>query len=131
MAEISLKRPFILSIVLIGWDASLPSVQTQIHIESKGFDSTLELNFNSIWFVSSSFDQFTSSLLNDQTALLMDMDRMLTIQVASPSEGLELTINHKKYYSDDRWVNTELAAKLDQDSLANLKEQFKNLPKWW
>lgn len=131
MAEISLERPFILSIALIGWDASLQSVQTQIRIESKGFDSTLELNFNSIWFFSSSFDQFTSSLLNDQTSLLMDMDRMLTIQVASPSEGFELTINHKKYYSDDRKVNTELTAKLDQDSLANIKEQFKNLPKWW
>lgn len=133
MAEISIKRPIDISFDLVEWDSVVPSLNVRVNIGLKpNLSSSLQLKLNSVWFFCSVWDQFTTSLIANQTATLTDMDRALTIQVTSITEGSDLVITFREEQHQNNYAtNIELTVKLDQDSFLVLKEQFKNLPKWW
>ena len=132
MAEIDLRSPLTLSIAIINWDSQLPSIETRIYMEVKpNLTSTFNLKLEGIWFYCREWDQFTSLLVEGHQAALTDMDTSLKLSISQQQEETELVIEFKEDYQENYQTSTVLTCKLDRDSLANLKQQFKNVAKWW
>ena len=132
MAEIDLRSPLTLSITITDWDSHLPSIETRIHIEVKpNLTSTFNLKLERIWFYCKEWDQFTSLLLAGHQTALTDMDSSLKLIISQQKEATELVIEFGEDYQENYQTSTALTCKLDEDALANLKQQFKEVPKWW
>lgn len=130
--EVRIERPFHLKLDVIEIDEHVPSMKADVSIHVAQFGQSLEYR-GYLWLECACWDTFVSDLsrIDETQAKLTDMGRSFVLAVGTCAGKLDVSWEMKKVAVDGSVTTAACHFPADPDTLAHVKRQFLEFPKWW
>jgi len=130
--EVKIDRPFHLKLNVIATDEHVPSMKADVSVRVQQFGYSLEYH-GSLWFECACWDEFVSDLsrIDKTQAKLTDMDGGFVLSLGACSGKPEVSWEMKKIAMDGSVTTAVCRFLADPDTLAHVKRQFTEFPRWW
>jgi hypothetical protein len=133
MLTTNIKDIISIDMSMIQIDDYSSSFQSEVSVSTYNFNSTVVIDFKSLWFQNADWDKFGQKLSEDVMAIdayLSDMSSEMQIHLKSIENKISLA-----FWSSRDFQNSSLLFQykkdLDFDQFAILKNAFLGFEKWW
>ena len=128
---IHLNEPIKFGLEEIEFDDHLPAIKLNAMAEITQFSHVLKYN-GEIWVDCHVWDSFVNDLFSlKKTAILHDMSNIFCVKITISEQDIEFFYRIKREGVTEDTINFSYVTKISKDIFSQIRDCFKNYPKWW